>query len=59
MVMKSLAKVTASTISLVLTDVNVLLTLSLPESNFKSINVAVPFKSVYKTLVCDHSIESY
>ena len=35
------------------------LTLSLPESNLESINVVVTFKSVDKTLVCDHSYESY
>ena len=36
-----------------------ILTLSLPESNLESINVVVPFESVDKTLVCDHSNESY
>ena len=35
------------------------LTLSLPESNLESINVVVIFESVDKTLVCDHSNESY
>ena len=35
------------------------LTLSLPESNLESINVAVPVESVDETLVCDHSNESY
>ena len=35
------------------------LTLSLPESNLESINLAVPCKSVDETRVCDHSNESY
>ena len=35
------------------------LTLSLPESNLESINVFLTFKYVDKTLVCDHSNESY
>ena len=30
-----------------------------PESNLESINVAVTFKSVDETLVCDHSNERY
>ena len=30
------------------------LTLSLPESNLKSINVVVPFESADETLVCEH-----
>ena len=35
------------------------LTLSLPESNLESINVALTFESVDETLLCDHSNESY
>ena len=35
------------------------LTLSLTESNLESMNVVAPFESVYETLVCDHSNESY
>ena len=35
------------------------MTLSLPESNLDSINVVLTFESVDKTLVCDHSNESY
>ena len=34
------------------------LTLSLPESNLESINVALTFESVDETLVCDHSNET-
>ena len=33
--------------------------LSLPVSNLQSMNVAVPFESVYETVMCDHSNESY
>ena len=35
------------------------LTLSLPESNLESINVALTSKSAHETLGCDHSNESY
>ena len=40
-------------------DTPLILTLSLPGSKRESINVVVAFESVDKTLVCDHSIESY